>query len=468
MTVTLNGPDALRSIEEALRDIRREEDEIMRRLGRSSELVTKIRAQRGDLMRQLMATRLDQAGRSAVVAEIVEASARALQGLARHDAELDAMAARIAEMDAGIAKASADRAALQIDASERDAQLRALTHKTRPRLGKDADYVTRLNAARELAQAAELSLKRTLEAETEREAKGRGYRADPLFMYLWEKAYGAKTYRANGLVARLDAWIAARVGYAQGRANFALINELPLRLREHAAELQGRAEAAALEVAKIERAAVDSAGGQVARERLGAIVVQIAALDRAIAEIEDRRDEAMRAQRDLAEGGSVAYAQSFKALSDLLARADVLAVVTEARTAPKGQDPTILMQLDDLDRRSDEEEDEAEEQRSRLRTLAARRRDIEDLLFEIKAQGYDNPHSRFADDDLAGDALNVFLRGEISLGGYWDRWRMSQKWDVAGPYGGPAGGWGRAPSPGRGGIGRPRPSARGEALTSAA
>jgi len=79
VTVTLNGPDALRSIEEALRDIRREEDEIMRRLGRSSELVTKIRAQRGDLMRQLMATRLDQAGRSAVVAEIVEASARALQ-----------------------------------------------------------------------------------------------------------------------------------------------------------------------------------------------------------------------------------------------------------------------------------------------------------------------------------------------------------------------------------------------------
>ena len=78
-------------------------------------------------------------------------------------------------------------------------------------------------------------------------------------------------------------------------------------------------------------------GPLVLKERLGAIVVQIAALDRAIAEIEDRRDEAMRAQRDLAEGGSVAYAQSFKALSDLLARADVLAVVTEARTARKGR-----------------------------------------------------------------------------------------------------------------------------------
>jgi hypothetical protein len=466
--MTLSGPDALRSIEEALRDIRREENEIVRRLGRSSELVTKIRAQKGELVHQLMATRLEQTGRSGLVAEIAEASTRALQGLARHDAELDAMGARIAEMDAGIAKASADRATLQLDAAERDAQLRALADKARPRLGKNADYVAQLNSARELAQAAELSLKRTLEAEADRASKGRAYRADPLFMYLWEKAYGAKTNRANGLVAWLDAWIAGRIGYARARSNFVLINELPLRLREHAAQLQGRAEGAALEVAKLERAAVDSAGGQVARERLGAIVMQIVGLDRTIAEIEDRRDEAMRAQRDLAEGGSAAYAQSFKALSDLLTRADVQKLVAEARATPKGQDPTILAQLDDLDRRSDEEEDEALEQRSRLRTLAARRRDLEDLLYEIKAQGFDNPHSRFAGDELVGDALNVFLRGEISLGGYWDRWRMSQAWDLAGAYGGPGGGWGRAPSPSRSGIGRSRPAARGETLISAA
>lgn len=466
--MTLGGPDALRSIEDALRDIRREEDEIVRRLGRSSERVTKIRAQKGELVRQLIATRLDQAGRSAVIAEIAEAAERTLQGLARHDAELEAMAARIAEMDAAIATAGADRAALQLDAAERDAQLRALAAKARPRLGKNAAYVAQVDAARALAQAAELSLKRTLEAEAERESKGRPYRDDPLFMYLWEKAYGAKTYRANPLVSRLDAWIAARIGYDRARTNFALINELPLRLREHAAGLQARAEGAALEVAKIERAAVDSAGGQAARESLSAIVGQIAGLDRAIAELEDRRDEAMRAQRDLAEGGSVAYAQSFRSLSDLLARADVQALVAEARATPKGQDPTILSQLDDLDRRSEEEEDETEEQRSRLRTLAARRRDLEDLLFEIKAQGFDNPHSRFADADLAGDALNVFLRGEISLGGYWERWRLGQKWDVAGGYGGPAGGWGRMPVPSRSGIGRSRSLPRPEALTSAA
>ena len=51
--MSLSGPDALRSLDEALRDIRREEDEIAKRLARSAELVTKIRETEGELFRQL-------------------------------------------------------------------------------------------------------------------------------------------------------------------------------------------------------------------------------------------------------------------------------------------------------------------------------------------------------------------------------------------------------------------------------
>ena len=59
--MSLSGPEALRSLDEALRDIRREEDEIAKRLARSAELVTKIRATEGELFRQLAKVRLDPA-----------------------------------------------------------------------------------------------------------------------------------------------------------------------------------------------------------------------------------------------------------------------------------------------------------------------------------------------------------------------------------------------------------------------
>ena len=48
--MTLSGPEALRSLEEALRDIRREEDEIAKRLARSAELISKIREEYPDRM----------------------------------------------------------------------------------------------------------------------------------------------------------------------------------------------------------------------------------------------------------------------------------------------------------------------------------------------------------------------------------------------------------------------------------
>ena len=57
--MTLSGPQALRSLEEALRDIRREEDEISKRLARSAERLTKIREGEAELFRQLASVRLD-------------------------------------------------------------------------------------------------------------------------------------------------------------------------------------------------------------------------------------------------------------------------------------------------------------------------------------------------------------------------------------------------------------------------
>ena len=59
--MSLSGPQALKSLDDALRDIRREEDEIARRLARSAELVTKLRETESELFRQLAGLRLEPA-----------------------------------------------------------------------------------------------------------------------------------------------------------------------------------------------------------------------------------------------------------------------------------------------------------------------------------------------------------------------------------------------------------------------
>ena len=465
----LSGPDALRALDEALRDIRREEDEVAKRASRNAELLIKLRAQEAELYRQLGAARLEpgtrakQAGLIAGINNAVEAA------ISRYDAAFADAEAGLQHIEASIARGNADRMALQSEATRRDGELSALAAQARPSLGSNADYTAKLSAARELSAIAERSQLKTAQAEADRERNGRAFRDDELFMYLWGRRYGTPEYTGKGLTAYLDGKVAGLIGYNAARENFAQLSEIPVRLRQHSERTETAARAAKLEIAKFENVALDTAGGKAAREAIEAGVARIEAIDRENIVLQDRRDEAIRARADLALGTDPIFVTALDELSRMLETDDLWELVIQARVSPKGNDASIVQQVDDLRQRFKDEGDEAREYRSRLTMLAARRRDLEDIQYELKIRGVDNPHARFAQDDLVGDLLNDFLRGGIASAAYWERWRKSQSWSAPG-YGGPGGGWGRLSSPAPGNrLSRPRPAADGKSgLTSAA
>src|SRR5690349_18307649 len=136
--MSLSGPAAMTAIEEALRDIRREEEEIAHRLGHSTELVTKIRMQEAELFRQLLSTRLEPEPRAALLGEIAKAEADAATALSWHQSDLEVAATEIAKLDGALAKTAEARATLQAKAAGRDAELIEMISKARPLLGRDA------------------------------------------------------------------------------------------------------------------------------------------------------------------------------------------------------------------------------------------------------------------------------------------------------------------------------------------
>jgi hypothetical protein len=426
--MTISGPEALRSLDEALRDIRREEDEIAKRLARSAELVTRMREQEGELLRQLARVRLDPATQAELAGRISQAERKARDMLKTHGDDLAASETRLRELDTAIAGATAERAGLQADAERRDAELKALAERVRPQLAADPAFAAQRTETAELTKIAEEALRKTNQAETDRDEKGRPYRDDPLFMYLWNAGYGTKSYRANNLVAWLDSHVARLVGYPEARPNFAMLNEIPLRLREHADRQQANARTAQDALDGLEAAAIDAAGGKAAREAMEQVVARIDALDKAIVTQQDERDEALKAQRELAQGSDPAFASAISGLAEALGREDLKTLLAEARATRTGQDDTILKQIDDVRQRAKEEDDETADQKARLKILAARRRELEDIQYEFKKQGFDNPRSSFREDNLVGDLLNDFLRGGLSAANYWSQWQRSQRW----------------------------------------
>lgn len=428
--MSIRGPEALASLDEAMRDIRREEDEIAKRLARSAERVTKIKEGEAELFRQLAQLRLEPGVQGELDGAISAAEAKARDMLKSHAKELSKAEQDVADSDAALARLTAERAAALKLFEGHQAELKALAGKLGATIAKDPAFAAKRAQATELADVAAQSMRKTEQAETDREDKGKPYRDDPLFLYLWEAGYGTASYRANNLVRYFDGLVAGIAGYHKARPNFAMLNEIPLRLREHAERQIEIAKAAEDEVDALETAAIDTAGGKPIREAMEDAQKRIDGYDAEIVATEDKRDATANALGVLAQGGNPAFESALADLVTALGREDIQTLLAEARRTRTGQDDTIVAQIDDARARAREEEKEAREQNERLKTLAARRRELEDIQWEFKKQRFDDPRSTFREDRLVGDMLNDFLRGGITAASYWDQWRRSQNWSA--------------------------------------
>lgn len=433
--MSIGGPQALASLEEAMRDIRREEDEISRRVARSAERITKIKESEAELFRQLAQLRLDPAVQAQLDGQISAAEGKARDMLKAHARDVAAAEQAMIAVDKKRAELVDRRNAALGLLEDRQAQLQALTLSLNAALQADPSFQAKRRETEELDQVAEQSMRKTEQAETDREEKGRPYRDDPLFLYLWDAGYGTSRYKANNLVRYFDGMVANLVGYHKARPNYAMLNDIPLRLREHAEHQEAKVQAAEAELAALEVAAVDTAGGKPMRDAIAVASSEIEKLDAQIVDCEDQRDAAASALQALAEGRDPAFAGAAAELAAALGREDIKRLLADARLTRTGQDDTLVAQIDDTRTRLREEEEESREQRERLKTLAARRRELEDIQWEFKKQRFDDPQSSFREDRLVGDLLNDFLRGGISAASYWDQWRKSQNWAPGNEWG---------------------------------
>ena len=426
--MSIPGPQALASLDEAMRDIRREEEEISRRLARSAEKLGKMRENEAELFRQLAQLRLDPAVQSELDGTISSAETRARDMFKAHARDLSRSEAEIAEADAALARLTAERSEALAHYGRQQAELQALAARLGPVLTADPALSEQKRKAAELAEIAEQSMRKTEQAETDRDQKGKPYRDDPLFSYLWDNGYGTSAYKGSNLVRYFDGLVANLVGFGKARPNFAMLNELPLRLREHAERQIENARLAEAELDQLETTAIDNAGGKPLRDAIAAAQARIDALDDGITQAEDRRDAVARTLGEMSQGGNPAFEGALAELAKALGREDLQTLLAEARLTRTGQDDTIVAQIDDARARAKDEEGEAREQTERLKTLTARRRELEDIQWEFKKQRFDDPRSSFRDEKLVSDVLNDFLRGGISAASYWDHWRRSQNW----------------------------------------
>jgi DNA repair exonuclease SbcCD ATPase subunit len=424
----ISGPQALQSLHDALAEIRAEERAITERMARATDKIAKLRATEAEHFASLAEIRLGPEAQADMKGRLNTAEAEARELIAQHAAEIETAQDELGTIEARLAELSDKRAEALQKLEDAHKSLDGLSDKVADRLEKDEAFVARREAVQHGFEIADRANEKAEQAEADREEKGKPYREDPLFMYLWERGFGTRNYKATNLIRFFDGKVARLVRYDDARANFAMLNDIPLRLREHADRLMEEAEDAGEALEAEEIAAVDAAGGKPAREAVEAAQAEIDAIDAEVVELEDDRDEQARRLRKLAQGSDPAFKDAASLLAKSLMREDVDVLLADARATDTGADDSLVGMIDSLRATLVEDETEVREDKERLKVLASRRRELEDIEWEFKKARFDDPRSSFSKDDLVGDMLGEFLRGAITASSYWGQWRDAQKW----------------------------------------
>ena len=440
--MSVAGPRVLAALDEALHDIRREEDEIVRKLGRSAERIAKVRDTTVELLHQLAAGRLEPELTAELSSRIALAQTAARATLKDRGAELAASMAGLGRLEREHAGLVADRSATLEEIDRQQAALRTLSSRIAAAIARDRDYERQQQNLAQLKAVAVAARAKARQADLDREQRGRPYRDDPLFSYLLGRGYGTPQYGARGLVARLDRRVAKLIGFETAFEHYQMLNAWPQLLRAHAELQAAKAAEAESEIDEVERTAIDAAGGNGVRLALSEAQAKLAAIDARLLQIQDERDAATQAQTVLAGADDAEFERATNAFAQALGSPDLSSLITRARRLAGPVDP-VIAQLDDARLRVIEERTDIGEQHSRLRTLAARRRALEDIEYEFKALKFDDPRSLFRDDGLIGETLSRFLTGAIEAQTYWAAFRRSQSWSAG------TSDWG-------GGVGLPR------------
>jgi hypothetical protein len=442
------GREALFSIEQAISRIRSDESRLDAALSAAIKEAARFRQEEAEGFRALARVKLDVIVRDHVITDLDTTERRALAMIENHRREVEDLARRRDSSQVALDQVEATKHDRNQDLANVLESLDELRRRTAERLNAAPDWQAAKAAVDAAAKIAENADQKASRAEGDLAAKGKPYEDDPLFMYLWSKKHGQAEDKSSYFARFFDRKVARLVGYSDARASYAMLKEIPLRLREHAKNKQADLEAAKGRVAEIERQALVADGIELIEARVTVARTAMKTAEDAVIKITDelRLIEAHR-QKALEPGDEAVYGRAVDLLSEALAREDIRKLFQEAiRTATKADDQAVAS-ITSARTALGKAENEVAQIRSEMRETARRRTELEGARDRARAAGYEDPRGTFGSDgkEIIGEVIGGILKGVLQ-GGALDRVLRDSHRSPQGRSGPDVEGTGSAPS----------------------
>jgi hypothetical protein len=430
----ISAQQALREIEQATAAVRSQEGECAGLLQAADQDLARMRAARTGLLRQLASVRLDAMQSEKIAGDLASVERQALQLIAEGKASVDALSARLDEAQAKRAAADADRGARAGEVAQALGQLEELQASVESKVRGSAEWIAQkeiVDRADNIFRAADAKADR---AETDRAAKGRPYMDDPLFMYLWKRGFGTSAYESGFFVRFFDAKIAGLIGYQGARANYAMLNEIPIRLRAHEERCRAAFEGERQKLQQIEKAGLAAAGSGALEQKLEAAQgglaeadARLKAADAALLALDREHDMRLKGE------SRSAYGRAIDLLADADSRESISKLYYKATKTMTPEDDAIVRQIEANDKTLAGADRRRADLIARARVLAERRSEIESQRAQFYRRGYDSPMGQFSNEQAIANVLGGILQGvvqgavlgQVLQGGFSERGRRA-------------------------------------------
>ncbi len=424
----ITGQQTLASIDGALTEARGKVTDIEAQIAAATTRLTELQQAQTADYRELAKLRVDLVADGKLIKHLDQAEAQVARLLEQRQGGLADLEGQIKAAQAARAPLATERTGLAAAVEAAAAAVDGAQAKTQARLDADPAYAAQRTKTQEAERTARHAAEKAKLSEDELSQKGESYRADPLFMYLWQRNFGLPGYQPSGLIRWLDGMVANLVGYADARTNYSRLSEIPQRLREHA---NGQQAAADLELAAL--TALDTAARKAdgipaleeaqakAQAALDAMDARLAQADADRAALETRRSSFATGEDDFTRS-AVDY------LAGELARDDLMALRREAMLTPFPEDDTLVARM--LAREDERRTLEASVQGLREAYNAAQFRaaEVDSLRQDFRRNRFDRAGSSFGDDTMVMMMLGQFLNGVLDRNMIWKVLQEQQRY----------------------------------------
>jgi hypothetical protein len=410
------GRDALSSIEHAISRVRTEEGRLDAALRSAMEEAARLRHQEADGFRALARVKLDAMMRDQVIGDLEATERRALAMVEDHRRRIEALARRRDEAQAALDKAEATKHDRDQDLADALEALDERRQRTTERIKADPGWKSgkaAVAAAEEIAASAD---QKASLSEADLADKRKPYEDDPLFIYLWNRKHGQAEDTSGPFARFFDRKVARLIGYHDARANYAMLQEIPARLREHAKNKQRDVDAAKERLAKVERQALVADGIEPLEARAAAALAAMRAAEDVVVKItsELQQIEAER-QKAVGPGEDAVFDRAVELLAQTLARADLRELYQEAVRTPTKADDQAIASISAARKALEKADGEVAQMRNEIRETARRRSELEGSRDRARQVGYDDPRGTFGGggQEVIGEVIGGILRGVL-------------------------------------------------------